>query len=197
MAGLPASLLAANIGLTAGATISSTMASRAQERFEGKVLSLNQRIVEEQASDVLRRSEFDIRQVRLRGAQIAGSQRARLAVQGIDISEGSAAEVQRQTAELTAEDVKTIRSNAYREAAGFKIQSIGIASQRRLARIAGRAQRYGTLLTGGLSIARTLSDYTSRYPSSSSPTNPVTGRETLAEAFGESDFSRRRSGELA
>ena len=100
---------------------------------------------------------------------VAGSQRAKLAAQGININEGSAYEVQSDTHNIGEQDALTIRNNALRQAFGIEIQgdlaemqgqqaaaglelrAEGSRLGGRLAEQSSRSNALDTLVTGGLS----------------------------------------------
>jgi hypothetical protein len=86
-----------------------------------------------------------------------GSQRAALAAQGIDISSGSALDVQVNTAELSDIDIMTIKNNAAREAWGYGVQAGDYDQQAKMAEQAGGNRSRNTLITGGLNMLRLIS----------------------------------------
>jgi hypothetical protein len=88
------------------------------------------------------------------GRRTIAQQRVGFAAQGVDIGTGTAAELQRQEAAITAVDAATIRANAYREALGYQLTASRLEQQRGLTRAAGRQAAAGTLLTGGLRFIR-------------------------------------------
>lgn len=133
------------------------------------------RFSEQQVKEAKRRGLTEEVISRGRTKKIIGSQRAALAAQGIRIDEGSARDVQMETADIGELDAMNIRNNAAREAFGYKSQ--GIAQQMqgdaryfsklieaskfkmraidygyrgRMAEIAGETEAAQTLITGGL-----------------------------------------------
>lgn len=105
------------------------------------------------AQDAIKRGEKDAQTLRKQSKQMIGSQRAALAAQGIDVSLGSAADIQADTAELAAQDALTIRNNAWREAWGYRTQGANALSQGRISQAQSRSQAFNTMLAGGLSAA--------------------------------------------
>lgn len=136
---------------------------------------LQEKLTEQQVRDSLKKGDIAVSISRQRTKKAIGSQRAALAAQGIRIDEGSARDVQLETAEIGELDAMNIRNNAAREAFGYKVQSI---SQRmkgesqmfakliqasgyrmkgieygyrgKMAEIAGQTEAAQTLLTGAL-----------------------------------------------
>ena len=119
----------------------------------------NALLAERDANDVIARSGQDIGRVEGKKRKILGSQRASLAAQGIDSNFGSATDVQNETSFMGALDELTIKNNAFREAAGYRMQS---SNYRRSADFTSRATKtnqLSTLLTGGAQAA----DYGYKY----------------------------------
>jgi hypothetical protein len=85
------------------------------------------------ADDAIARGEELARRYNLDLAQLIGRQRVAGAAQGLDLSQGSLAAIQSDTARIGALDVETIRENARREAFGLrqagKNQALALRSQ--------------------------------------------------------------------
>jgi len=118
----------------------------------------NARMSELRAVDAIRRGRRASTEVRRRGKTKVGAQRAALAAQGIDISEGSALEIQEETAELSELDALTVKNNAAREALGFKIKAADERFGGELARISANVRASQTILTGGMQAAEMSGD---------------------------------------
>lgn len=159
----------AMFGLSAFQTYSGYSAEKAQGRYQQSIADSNIRTANRMAEDAIRRGTEDANTVRRRTSQIRGSQRVALAVQGIDIESGSAADVLSETDEMGALDELTARNNGWREAWGYRSQAAEYASQARFSKLATRARVRNTLLTGGLRALEIGSDTWSR--PSSSPTS--------------------------
>lgn len=146
--------MAIPVGVAAGAwalsSIFSANSARKEGEYEAAMMRENAVLARQQAEDAVARGQADTMQVRQRALQLVGSQRARMAAQGIDISSGSALDVQVDTGKLAEIDALTVRNNAAREAWGFKTQAADYERRAGLARIAGRNRATTTLLTGGL-----------------------------------------------
>ncbi len=84
---------------------------------------MNARLSEKSAQQELARGNAEIATTTRRAGQIKGAQRAAMAANGIDLGEGSAAEVLTSTDILKEEDVNTIHANAVRAAWGQRIQA--------------------------------------------------------------------------
>jgi hypothetical protein len=125
-------------------------ALQAQAEFERQEAEMNARVADLQAEDATRRGAAEANRARKEGRQVISAQRAASAAQGIDINTGSAGDIQEETLALSEQDVETIKSNAWREAWGFKAQALDLRSGARLQYHAKQSAARNTLLTGGI-----------------------------------------------
>lgn len=155
---LTAGLVSAGVGLVG--SYQQGQAIKAQGKYEQNQLNFNADIAELQASDAIKRGEKDVATKKRQTRQVIGSQRAALAAQGLDVNSDTSDLIQQDTAGLGAEDVTTIRNNAWREAWGYRVNALDSRSQAKFAGISSRFKKQQTYLTGGLQAAR---DITSGY----------------------------------
>lgn len=137
-------------------SIAQSEAIKAQGIYANTVANVNARFSEMQAREAIKRGDADAAKhgKSLRG--VIGQQRASFAAQGIEISSGSALEIQEQTREIGLEEVETIRNNAWRQALGFK-QAAQVERAEGALALSGAAFESGaTLVAGGLGFARDL-----------------------------------------
>lgn len=106
----------------------------------------NQIMAEYAAQDAQRRGEEDAIKVRQRASQIKGAQRARMAANGLDLTTGTAAELQDQTDFFGQQDIATTRSNAARDAWSARVQGANARSQGDAAARQGNLAAFSTLL---------------------------------------------------
>jgi hypothetical protein len=114
----------------------------------------NARVADLQADDALARGRDLEGRLRLKGKQLIGTQRVRLAAQGIDVTRGSALDVQADTAAELERDIITVRNNAAREAWGYRVQ---VVDSRFRGEVAQTEAKYGaleSLVTGGSRAAQ-------------------------------------------
>ena len=150
------------MSMSAGSAISTAASQRQQatgaERqgaFEQGMFNINADLADDEAADAIARGrEAELRQ-RQATRGLIGSQRAALAAQGIEVNDGSALDVQADSASLGELDALTIRNNAAREAFGLNVQAMNFRNQGQLAALGGRNQAkalrsasVSTLLTG-------------------------------------------------
>lgn len=154
-----------------GATVLSTGVSVYGQAQQGKaaqniakyqqgVAANNAILAERAAQDALDRGKIAERNQRLKTAALIGRQRAVIAGNGAVVDAGSALDLTTDTAGIGELDALTIRSNAEREAAGFRAQGANFTSEANLAGMAGanaRSSMYtgigGSVLSGAGSVA--------------------------------------------
>lgn len=149
MAATTATLLGAG-----GSFVSSIYESDAQRRageFEKMQHDTNARLAELQAKDAITRGEKEAQIIKDKTKQKIGSQRAALAASGIEVNSGSALKLQEDVAADGAEDVLTTKNNAWRQAFGYKQESIQSKFRGRIAESQAKFNANATLVTGGLS----------------------------------------------
>jgi hypothetical protein len=120
---------------------------------EAHVQQFNARVSEQAAVDALYRGEHTANVVRSQGGQLIGRQRTEYASSGVDAGTGSALDVQIATAGLTELDAQTARSNAAREAWGYRIQAANARARASAAEAAGQYGYVGSILGGAGAVA--------------------------------------------
>jgi hypothetical protein len=135
-------------------------AANAAGESEAKRDEYNAGIADLQAQDALARGAVDESRFRTSVRGLIGSQRAGFAAQGVDVGSGSAADVQADAAYLGELDALQIRSNAAREAWGYRVEAADNRMAADVARKGGQAARTasryqaaGTILGTGASLA--------------------------------------------
>lgn len=123
---------------------------RSAGAYQQRMGELNAQRAEAQSVDAIKRGESEAVRYGKKISGMAGSQRAAMAAQGIQIDSGSAGDIIDQTYSMGAEDVQTIRNNAFREAMGYKSQASEYLTQGNLANATAQQQSSATLLGGGL-----------------------------------------------
>lgn len=116
--------------------------NRAMAEYDAKQL-------DDLAVDAIARGETEAQRVGQEGRRIQGEQRAGFAGQGLDVSIGTAADMQVETLALNARDMRTVRLNAMEEARGIRVQAATTRSNGRMGQRTATGQAAGTLLTGG------------------------------------------------
>lgn len=139
-------LTATGAGLTANAQYQSG-------RMNQRIYEYDAKIADAQADDALARGRDLAGEKALQIKSTIATQRVRQAASGVDVSRGSALDVQANTAALGARDLAIIRNNAAREAWGYKVQSQDYLLRGKVARETGKLNAVGSLVTGGGKVA--------------------------------------------
>lgn len=157
--GIGLALMAGGTAVSARGQLRAGRAAREAGEADAARLEYNARVAEAQGDDALLRGTEEEQRFRSTVRGLIGSQRAGFAAQGVNVGSGSAVDVQADAAYLGELDALTIRSNAQREAWGFRVQAedarLGAAAARRGGRSAQTAGRFGaaaTVLGAGSSL---------------------------------------------
>lgn len=124
--------------------------------YQKAMSEINARNAELQAKDAIKRGESAAEEYAKKVNQTVGTQRVAFAGQGVDIGYGSAKEIQRETFEIGARDIMTIKNNAFLEAMGYKSQAAEMSRAGRMAYMGSRSESASTLLAGGINAANTM-----------------------------------------
>jgi hypothetical protein len=118
-------------------------------KYQGKVDENNAQLADYQAQNTALAGSIEEERQRAKVRQMVGTQRAALAANGLDLSEGTPLDLVVETAAVGTEDALNIRYNAMREAWGYRAQAQGYRDKAKYDRAAGRSGAFGTLLTTG------------------------------------------------
>lgn len=102
-------------------------------RFQGAMADLNARGAEFTAEQYLEQGNRQIGKVTMRAGQVKSAQKAAMAANGIQLGEGSAAEVVATTDLMKETDALTINANSVRAAASARAQATNYVNQSMLA----------------------------------------------------------------
>lgn len=150
-------------------------AQKLEANYQAQIAANNALIARQQRADALNRGEIDAQNAMRQQAQLIGQQRASLAANGVDVTQGSAVDILASTKFLGAQDVATIQSNAAREAWGYTVQENNYMSESQLNKwrselinpsVQGSIAGVGSLLSSASSYAasgRFKSSYSSQF----------------------------------
>jgi hypothetical protein len=149
--------------LALGASVTAGVMGAAGAYQQGQVAKQvgrnNQIMAEYAAQDAQRRAGEDAVKIQQKAAQLKGSQRATMAAKGLDLSEGTAAELLDQTDFFGATDAATARSNGNRDAWSARTQGTNARAQGDAAARQGNLSAFSTLLGTAGSVAGKWYDY--------------------------------------
>lgn len=147
---------AALIGLQLWTSYLQSQAQLAQSEFQNSMMKQNALESERYAQKMLEQGDIEAKKYKQQGNQLIGRQRAAFGSSGVDVGYGTAKAVQDEARMTIAEDVETIKTNAFLQAMGYRAQAQDTRRQAEFARRAGQFNSTMTLLTGGLNAANTI-----------------------------------------
>lgn len=125
-----------------------------QGKYQAKVAENNAKSAKYAADDAMARGAVAEQQQRDRTRAIMAQQRTAMAANGIDFSTGTGSLLLTDSAGAGEFDAMTVRNNAMKQAYGLKVQSDNFLADGKAAKIAGRNQAIGSLLTSGSQAAK-------------------------------------------
>ena len=143
------------IGLQVGTSILQSQAQLSQSEFQSNMMKMNAREADRYAQRMIEQGDVEVLKYKKQGNQLIGKQRAAYGSSGIDVGYGTAKAVQEETAMTIAQDVETIKTNAFLQAMGYKAQAQDMNRQADFNRRAGQFNSSMTLLAGGLNAINT------------------------------------------
>ena len=136
---------------------SASQANKAQAEYQSDVAQANAKISKYQAEDAITRGGEAAIQKTREAERMRGTQVARLASNGLDISSGTPLAILEDTMYFGQQDATTIRNNAARDAWGHSVQSSASTASSEMLASAARAQNGG--LAAGTSLLSTAGQY--------------------------------------
>lgn len=158
---MPAVSLATQAAGAASSTVGSYYSARTSKtnlELQSSLADTNAKIAELGAQSALMQGEREEQKSRLQTAQLKSTQRTAMAANGIDLGEGSAAQVLTSTDMMGEIDASTIKANAARSAWGYRTQAVNEKNQATMSRAAASAispggSAFSSLLGGAGGVA--------------------------------------------
>lgn len=140
----------AGMAMQAFSAYQGSQANKAAANAQGQVQANNAQMAEYQAEDATARGDLGAQAQGMRTNRLKGTQRAALASNGVDLSVGSALQIQTDTDYFGQVDKTTITDNAAREAWGYRAQGANFDANASILR--GRASAENPTLSAGTSL---------------------------------------------
>lgn len=121
-------------------------AQRAEGAANAAIADNNQRIVQAQAEAENANATREMEQKAWETRALIGRQKAALAANNVDLSQGTAMDILGESAMFGEYDQQTIRNNAARAAWGFQAEKTNYANQGSMAKWSGNTQAASTML---------------------------------------------------
>lgn len=112
-------------------TYTSAQGAATQARAQNETIAANIAMANAQGASVQRKAAADQQALMRRVSQMKGTQRAAMAARGLDLSEGTPANILASTDLMAQTDLETIKQNALQDAWGYRVQAQGYAAQRK------------------------------------------------------------------
>lgn len=136
------------LAMTSTGTLTGALGRRTSAEAQARIAEMNARVEGAGARVAIARGDWEREQIARRAARILGRQRASLAGQNVDLSHGSALQVQLDTQRDAELDMLTAENNARLEAWGHRTRASGYRYESRVARQGGRLGSLGLLAKG-------------------------------------------------
>lgn len=167
-------------------------ASQAAANSQADLADYNAAVADVQAQDAVTRGAQDEARFRSGVRGMVGTQRAGFAAGNIDVSSGSAVDVQADTAYLGELDALQIKTNAAREAWGYTVQAQDLRKRAEIARktgvfleATGRTQATTAYVAGATSLVTGAANlYSAKYGFKNSTTGNLASRQTVPTVGG-------------
>lgn len=137
------------------------MAQNAQAKYETKIANQNAELEERNRRDAISRGETQQMQHYRKLAQALGEARVKNSAAGLDVTFGSAANLESDIALIGYEDSATISENTTKEIKGYDINAANYRMQGKAAKMRGKAAKTasyfsaaGTLLGAAAQVAK-------------------------------------------
>lgn len=147
------------IAVTAVSAGFTAYASNEQGKTSAKIANNNAIVADYQAQDAQRRGEDAAIAAQRAARQLGSSQRAGMSARGIDISDGTAADLIDQTDFFGQQDANISRANAAKEAWGLRARKSGFEGEAMAARANGQNAATGSLLGGAAGVSSQWNRY--------------------------------------
>lgn len=151
--------VSAAVGMVAVSGLSNANAQRLSGKSQEQLANYNSEIDTLRADDALYRGTQAEVRLKQNTKRMIGSQRAAFAASGVDINDpdSTAANVFADTAAMSELDAVQIRSNAAREAWGYRVGAADDAFRGQIARMEGDNKAIGTIMSTAANV------YTAKY----------------------------------
>jgi hypothetical protein len=130
-----------------GAVISANSQYQAG-KTQSKLLKQNATLAGYQGQSAIAQGEYEVGALRRNISQTIGAQRAAAGGSGLLVNQGSALDVQMDTARQGELDVARLRYNALLKSYGYQVENQSYMTQAEIAKATGKSNAVGSLLQG-------------------------------------------------
>lgn len=152
--------------VSAGGEIFSGISEQGAANAQKNIARQNAEVAERNASLTMQTGEGQSEQLGMRNKAVAGKIKAGQSGSGVDVNSGSAKDVQTSQRALGLFDTMTLKSNAAREAFGFKVQAKQFRDEAAIAKtkanqavVSSSINAFSSLLSGASSASSAYSSW--------------------------------------
>lgn len=145
---LAAPLMIASTVVSSAGAIMAGIGQSQQANYAAAVADQNRKQAEKQAQDADENTQIEAQRRYRMLAQTKGTQEASMAANGIDLSFGSALDVQRDTAMIGAEDIGQIYKSGIEKVKGFDTEAWNYGAEASAQRAKGKGALISGIMTG-------------------------------------------------
>lgn len=157
-------------GVKAFGDISGAEAKSANDAYQAQVAANNAKIAATDAKLDIQAGEVAAVNVGMKTRSVVGQEKAAQGAAGIEVNNGSAADVRSGTAALGMLDALTVRSNAAKQAYAKEVEATSDTAQGQLLQtesqqdlVAGDVSAAGDLLSGASSVGKAWAGYQTKF----------------------------------
>lgn len=158
----------ASAGLGALGAIQQGKAASQAAAYNAKVAENNAKIALQNRDMAAAEGNVNVEAKQMENRQRMASLKASQAASGIDITSGSALDVQESTAKLGERDALNIRANAARQAYGYETQAANATAQSQLDKAEGKSASVAGYLGAGKTLLGSVGDNWDKFTTSKS-----------------------------
>lgn len=169
-------------GLSAIGAYGAAASQKSSLNYDARTADFNAGLAERQAQIAMERGQFQVDQLNRATAGLKGSQRATMAARGLDLTQGTPAEIIAGTEFMGEMDVQQAQINAVREAWGLRTQATNLQNEARSARANAKA------ISPGMAAATSLLGTATSMASSYYQFNKAGAFSKTSGGFGKSNW---------
>lgn len=165
--------------LKGGNAIGGAFGDYQQAGYESSILKNNAALAEWSAQNSLRAGAAQEQEIKIKGAQTIGSQKAALAGRGIVVNQDTADVIASDVQRYATLDAATAKENAAREAFAYRMQGYAYSTEAKMRKkqgmsdlLSGLFQGGSTLLSTGMTVASKWKTFGNDSTSSNLNANP-------------------------
>ena len=134
-----------------------------QSAFEAMQLEHNAKLLEFQKEDIQAQLNDETTARFKEAKRLIGDQKVVMAAQGVTVEGGLGEQLMQEELQYAADDVQTLKNNAWRQAFGIEIEQENLKTQAKFTRIGGKEAARQTLVTGGLQGLSNVAEGASKF----------------------------------